>query len=215
MNIELNELLALAEKATPGPWRCYGFPMFEPKKYFGVQVEKPSNIMFDDANKQDAEFITAANPVVVADIIKRLLVAEELNAMNIQKLGPKQGDFILATVDERMMKSREDTLKGTVAVMNRAFPEHRIIFLADWLKLECLGEKQLQQLGLAVIEKSPLEDSSKPSVQHIEQLANALVKQAQELKECGPEEWASVSDMVEGALNNIRFDMKEGACSTN
>lgn len=53
--------------------------------------------------------------------------------------------------------------------------------------------------------------SDKPSRMHVELLANALVAQAQELRECGPEEWESVSDMIEGALNNIRLDMKESA----
>ncbi|WP_346204992.1 hypothetical protein [Aeromonas salmonicida] len=51
----------------------------------------------------------------------------------------------------------------------------------------------------------------KPSRIHVELLADVLVAQAQELRECGPEEWGSVSDMIEGTLNNIRFDMKEGA----
>lgn len=49
--------------------------------------------------------------------------------------------------------------------------------------------------------------SGKPSRMHVELLAAALVAQAQELRECGPEEWESVSDMIEGAINNIRFDM--------
>ncbi|WP_323951297.1 DUF3850 domain-containing protein [Aeromonas veronii] len=56
--------------------------------------------------------------------------------------------------------------------------------------------------------------SGKPSRIHVELLAAALVAQAQELRDCGPEEWESVSDMIEGSINNIRFDMKEGACST-
>lgn len=153
MSIDLNELLALAEKAAPGPWRCYGFPMFDPKTYFGVQVEKPGNIMFDNANKQDAEFIAAANPAVVADIIKRLLLAEAMNTLNLQKLEPQQGGFIIATVNEELMKSREDTLKDLGTTMKQMFPQQKIVFLADWLKLECLGEKQLRQLGLTIIEQ--------------------------------------------------------------
>lgn len=52
---------------------------------------------------------------------------------------------------------------------------------------------------------------SKPSRMHVELLANALFSQAQELRECGPDEWESVSDMIEGSLNNIRLDMKESA----
>ncbi|MCJ8215434.1 DUF3850 domain-containing protein [Aeromonas veronii] len=53
--------------------------------------------------------------------------------------------------------------------------------------------------------------SGKPSIMHVELLAAALVAQAQELRECGPDEWESVSDMIEGSLNNIRLDMKESA----
>lgn len=59
------------------------------------------------------------------------------------------------------------------------------------------------------------EDGSKPSIQHVEKLAEALIAQAKEIRECGPEEWESVGDMVEGALNNIRFEMMEDACTTN
>ncbi|HGK7310691.1 TPA: hypothetical protein ACJ51G_000661 [Aeromonas hydrophila subsp. hydrophila] len=55
--------------------------------------------------------------------------------------------------------------------------------------------------------QAPEADSSKPSMQHIEMLAAALVAQAQELRDCGPAEWSSFSDMVEGALNNIRVDV--------
>lgn len=152
MSIDLNELLALAEKATPGPWRCQGFPMLEPESYFGVQVGKPGNILFDGAKQQDTEFIAAANPAVVADIIKRLLLAEAINTLNLQKLEPQQGGFIIATVNEELMKSREGTLKDLGSTMKQMFPQQKIVFLADWLKLECLGEKQLRQLGLAVIE---------------------------------------------------------------
>ena len=152
MSIDLNELLALAEKATPGPWRCQGFPMLEPESYFGVQVGKPGNILFDGAKHQDAEFIAAANPAVVADIIKRLQLAEAMNTLNLQKLAAAPGDYVLATVNEDLMKAREDTFKGMGATMKQLFPQQKVIFLADWLRLECLGEQQLRQLGLVVIE---------------------------------------------------------------
>lgn len=153
MSIDLNELLTLAEKATPGPWRCQGFPMVEPKTYFGVQVGKPGNILFDGAKQRDAEYIAAANPAVVADIIKRLQLAEAMNTLNLQKLAPTPGDYVLATVNEELMKAREATLKDMGATMKQLFPQQKVIFLADWLRLECLGEQQLRQLGLAVIEQ--------------------------------------------------------------
>ncbi len=100
MSIDLNELLTLAEKATQGPWRCQGFPMVEPETYFGVQVGKPGNILFDGAKQRDAEYIAAANPAVVADIIKRLQLAEAMNTLNLQKLAAAPGDYVLARSDE-------------------------------------------------------------------------------------------------------------------
>ncbi|TNI84297.1 hypothetical protein CF133_10420, partial [Aeromonas salmonicida] len=113
MNIDLNELLALAEKATPGPWRYQGFPILEPTGYFGVQVAEPSNILFEDVKKQDAEFITAADPSVVADIIKRLQIAEALNETTLQTLTPQSEGLILVTVNENLMRLRSET--GVVA----------------------------------------------------------------------------------------------------
>lgn len=153
MSIDLNELLTLAEKATPGPWRCQGFPMVEPETYFGVQLGKPGNILFDGAKQRDAEYIAAANPAVVADIIKRLQLAEAMNTLNLQKLAATPGDYVLATVNEDLMNARTATLKGMGAAMKQLFPQQKVIFLADWLRLECLGEQQLRQLGLAVIEE--------------------------------------------------------------
>ncbi len=152
MSIDLNELLTLAEKATPGPWRCQGFPMIEPETYFGVQVGKPGNILFDGAKQRDAEYIAAANPAVVADIIKRLQLAEAMNILNLQKLAAAPGDYVLATVNEDLMKAGETTLKGMGGTMKQLFPQQKVIFLADWLRLECLGEQKLRQLGLAFIE---------------------------------------------------------------
>ncbi|WP_290434980.1 phage protein NinX family protein [Aeromonas caviae] len=46
-----------------------------------------------------------------------------------------------------------------------------------------------------------------PSIQQVEQMAAVLIAQAHELRACGPAEWSSFNDMVEGALNNIRVDM--------
>lgn len=153
MSIDLNELLTLAEKATPGPWRCQGFPMIEPETYFGVQVGKPGNILFDGAKQRDAEYIAAANPAVVADIIKRLQLAEAMNTLNLQKLAAAPGDYVLATVNEDLMKAGEATLKGMGGTMKQLFPQQKVIFLADWLRLECLGEQKLRQLGLVAIEQ--------------------------------------------------------------
>ncbi|OCA65088.1 hypothetical protein A9R10_00035 [Aeromonas piscicola] len=85
--------------------------MFEPTGSFGVPVAEPSNIRFEYVKKLDAEFITAANPAVVADIIKRLQIAEAMNAMNLPKLERQPGSFIIPTVNEERMKSREGTLK--------------------------------------------------------------------------------------------------------
>ena len=61
--------------------------------------------------------------------------------------------------------------------------------------------------AVVVTEHDAANDS--PSKYYVELLAAALIAQAQELRDCGPAEWSSFSDMVEGALNNIRVDVGE------
>ena len=90
---------------------------------------------------------------MVADIIKRLQLAEAMNTLNLQKLAAAPGDYVLATVNKDLMKAGEATLKGMGGTMKQLFPQQKVIFLADWLRLECLGEQKLRQLGLAVIEE--------------------------------------------------------------
>jgi len=78
--------------------------------------------------------------------------------------------------------------------------------ITHWQKVQLRPELWIEVPARAEVTIEP-----KPSRIHVELLANALVAQAQELRECGPEEFESVSDMIEGTLNNIRFDMKEDA----
>ncbi|WP_438833981.1 DUF3850 domain-containing protein [Aeromonas oralensis] len=65
-----------------------------------------------------------------------------------------------------------------------------------------------QQPGYVVFGMKAVEDNAgRPSKEELELLAAALTAQARELRDCGPAEWSSFSDMVEGALNNIRVDV--------
>lgn len=83
--------------------------------------------------------------------------------------------------------------------------------ITHWQKVQLRPELWIDVPARAEVTIDGYAASNKPSRMHIELLANALVKQAQELRECGPDEWESVSDMIEGSLNNIQFDMKESA----
>ncbi|MEH8245921.1 hypothetical protein Q7I21_07855 [Aeromonas veronii] len=78
--------------------------------------------------------------------------------------------------------------------------------ITHWQKVQLRPE-----VWIDVPARAEVTIESKPSRMHVELLANALVSQAKELRECGPDEWESVSDMIEGSLNNIRLDMKESA----
>ncbi len=65
-----------------------------------------------------------------------------------------------------------------------------------------------QQPGFVVFGMKAVEDNAgRPSMEELDRLAVALTAQARELRDCGPAEWSSFSDMVEGALNNIRVDV--------
>lgn len=79
--------------------------------------------------------------------------------------------------------------------------------ITEWQEAQLSTGQVIEVPARAEVTIEEFAASDKPSRIHIELLANALIKQAQELRECGPEEWESVSDMIEGALNNIRFDM--------
>lgn len=109
---------------------------------------------------------------------------------------------------------------------DRNFKEGDTVTLKEWNGTRYTGRAAklqityvtdyAQQQGFVVFGMKAIEDrAGRPSREEVELLAAALTAQAKELRDCGPDEWKSVSDMVEGALNNIRFDMKEGACSTN
>lgn len=89
--------------------------------------------------------------------------------------------------------------------------EHINVEITAWQQAKLSTGQVIEVPARAAVTIAPFAASDKPSRMHVEQLAEALIAQAQELRGCGPEEWKSVSDMIEGALNNIRFDMKEDA----
>lgn len=82
--------------------------------------------------------------------------------------------------------------------------------ITGWKEVMLRPELWIRVPALAVVNIDSVIACGKPSVMDVERLAAALVAQAQELIECGPDEWRSVDDMLEGAINNIRFDMKDG-----
>ncbi|WP_017778684.1 DUF3850 domain-containing protein [Aeromonas dhakensis] len=101
---------------------------------------------------------------------------------------------------------------------DRNFQEGDTVTLNEWDGERYTGRKAARvitfvtdyakQPGFVVLGMKAVEDNAgRPSKEELELLAAALTAQARELRDCGPAEWSSFSDMVEGALNNIRVDV--------
>ena len=90
MEIDLNELERLANAATPGPWIACGpsFGASSPKYLNEVVVDNPEDdendgnkvcrppVGLEDAVSADMEFIGAANPAIMLELVRRLRAAE-------------------------------------------------------------------------------------------------------------------------------------------
>ena len=90
MELNLNELERLAESATQGPWIACGpsFGTALPKYLNEVVVDNPDSeddgieicqppTGLDEESSRDMEFIGAANPSVVLELVRRLREAEK------------------------------------------------------------------------------------------------------------------------------------------
>ena len=98
MELDLNELERLAESATQGPWIACGpsFGAALPKYLNEVVVDNPdseedgieicqSPTGLEKESSRDMEFIGAANPAVVLELVRRLREAEN-DAWRYRKL---------------------------------------------------------------------------------------------------------------------------------
>lgn len=85
MTIDINELRRLAQEATPGPWKM--LPVGDGRQKFAVADSEFLSILtvtdeggatfgtvYDDA---DAEFIAAANPASISELLDRVEAAEK------------------------------------------------------------------------------------------------------------------------------------------
>ncbi|QWL67556.1 hypothetical protein [Aeromonas jandaei] len=159
------------------------------------------------------------NPVP-GDILFRLGVTREVT--ETPKNGRGEVTHVVFAAPPGCMKFmteienwREWSEQGAVVVRVGGDIRRISIEITAWQEAQLSTGQVIEVPARAEVTIEEFAASDKPSRMHIELLANALVKQAQELRECGPEEWESVIDMVEGALNNIRFDMMGDACTTN
>ena len=109
MELDLNELERLAEAATQGPWIACGpsFGAALPKYLNEVVVDNPdseedgieicqSPTGLEKESSRDMEFIAAANPAVVLELVRRLREAERLvliaRPVMISHAGPTRTD---------------------------------------------------------------------------------------------------------------------------
>ena len=100
MEIDLNEIERLANAATSGPWIACGpsFGASSPKYLNEVVVDNPEDdendgievcrppVGLEDAVSADMEFIGAANPAVVLELVRRLRAADRWRDAVIDQL---------------------------------------------------------------------------------------------------------------------------------
>ena len=94
MRIELNldELERLAKAATPGPWEMRATEWSR----YAVQKSQPDWGAVADtsiSHESDMAFISAANPAVVLELVRRLREAEEIEGVLIDALEQCRGRF--------------------------------------------------------------------------------------------------------------------------
>lgn len=67
---KLDELAALAQKATPGPWFYRDSPWTGTYAVQDLQRVRPLQILLE--NEDDARFIAAANPTTIAQLVEEV-----------------------------------------------------------------------------------------------------------------------------------------------
>ena len=74
---QLDVLQAAAEAATPGPWSRFRPEATECHEIVGAIGDRDNLVVWAECEPDDAEFIAAANPAVVLELIKRVREAEQ------------------------------------------------------------------------------------------------------------------------------------------
>lgn len=72
--VTLAAILALAEKATPGPWVC---DLDRDERGADVRQADPDGYGICNINPDDGQFVAALSPEVVAALVRYVMAAEE------------------------------------------------------------------------------------------------------------------------------------------
>jgi hypothetical protein len=109
--MKLKELKELAEKATPGPW-VWRSPGYLCNKYIepGLVLDVNAEKVGIERSIEDAEFIAAANPQVVLQLIERIKKLNEAITLATGNPGPwnDDDDYELFSLDEALSKYGAD-----------------------------------------------------------------------------------------------------------
>jgi hypothetical protein len=100
--IDLQELKRMAKLATPGPWGISkdGQTVTSNQYHPVVRLAEPFHRQCKHGTGQDAEFIAAANPQAILELIERLERAEappELNWIDVKTSLPDEFETVLVT----------------------------------------------------------------------------------------------------------------------
>jgi hypothetical protein len=132
MTIDLDELEQLARAATPGPWD--GTISTSRVRYLGPRQDtvEHGDYIASCTHAPDAEFIAAANPAVVLELVRRLRaavaivreVAQEPPVLQRTLPAPVFGDSPLSTIECAYCHKR-DAINGYVIVHAESCPYRR------------------------------------------------------------------------------------------
>ena len=94
----LDRVLALAEKATPGPWHVYQQTCLAGDVRGGQRIhgaDQYADHVAQDATMADSMYIAAAHPAFVASLIREVQRLREATTWRPMETAPLQGTYIL------------------------------------------------------------------------------------------------------------------------
>ena len=102
MNIDIDGLIELAKKATPGPWHKKGYSTIIARSGRSIaRASLPSKSWVDEMTA-NATFIANANPAVILALCERLREAESAMKLSLKLLQDGEVDSAIDQIEEAL-----------------------------------------------------------------------------------------------------------------